>query len=153
MSSGLIFFTNDGAFAAHLGHPGCGIEKEYFVEAAGYVPDTAIDAFNEGITIEGIYYKAKKVQRIDKKSLQIILIEGKNREIRRVFSYFRLHAKLLRRIRIGSVLLGNLEEGNSRPLIEKEKNGLYSIVYGLSGKELANSLPDKDLQSEFPDNS
>jgi len=124
LSCGLIFFTNNGAFAGRLGHPGCGIEKEYLVEAVGPIPDTAIDAFNSGITIEGEHYRAKSAERTGRKSMRIVLVEGKNREIRRVFSHFHLHPALLRRIRIGSVLLGNLPEGDSRPLSKKELNEL-----------------------------
>jgi len=120
LSCGLIFFTNDGEFANRLGHPSSELEKEYMVEASGAIPDTAIEAFNAGITIEGIHYKAKIAQRTGWKSMKIILIEGKNREIRRVFSHFHLHPVLLKRVRIGSVLLGNLAEGMSRPLTEAE---------------------------------
>jgi len=120
LSCGLIFFTNDGAFASRLGHPSSCLEKEYIVEATGQIHDETIDAFNSGITIENVYYKAKSAERTGRKSLRIILVEGKNREIRRVFSHFHLHPSLLRRIRIGSVFLGNLNEGYSRPLAEKE---------------------------------
>ena len=128
-SCGLIFFTNDGNFAARLGHPASGLEKEYIVEATGQIPDAAIEAFNAGITIEGIHYRAKTAERTGRKSIRIILVEGKNREIRRVFSHFRLHPSLLRRVRIGSILLGNLAEGQSRPLTEQEiKNLLGSKI-------------------------
>jgi len=120
LSCGLIFFTNDGNFAARLGHPGSGLEKEYIVEAVGFIPDEAVDAFNSGVTIEGVNYKAKLAEKTGRKSLRIVLVEGKNREIRRVFSHFHLHSVLLRRVRIGPVLLGNLPEGASRPLTEKE---------------------------------
>jgi 23S rRNA pseudouridine2605 synthase len=124
MSCGLIFFTNDGNFAGRLGHPACGLEKEYAVEATGPIPDAVIDAFNGGITIEGVHYKAKFAERTGRKNLKIILVEGKNREIRRVFSHFHLHPALLRRVRIGTVLLGTLAEGSSRPLTETEINEL-----------------------------
>ena len=124
LSCGLIFFTNDGDFANHLGHPSCGLEKEYIVEATGPIPDIAIDAFNNGITIEDAHYKAKTAERTGRKSMRIILVEGKNREIRRVFSHFHLHPSLLRRIRIGPVLLGDLPEGSSRALTKKEQEGL-----------------------------
>ena len=119
-SCGLIFFTNDGNFASRLGHPGSCLEKEYIVEASGYIPDTVIDAFNSGITIEGESYKAKSAAIVGRKTLRIILIEGKNREIRKVFSHFHLHPVLLRRVRIGSVLLGDLAEGSSRALTNDE---------------------------------
>ncbi|MDR0474982.1 MAG: rRNA pseudouridine synthase, partial [Treponema sp.] len=54
------------------------------------------------------------------KSVRIVLIEGKNREIRKVFSHFHLHPSLLRRIRIGTIKLGDLPEGQSRLLTAKE---------------------------------
>ena len=120
MSCGLIFFTNDGDFAAKLGHPSSGLEKEYMVEATGHIPDEAVLAFERGITIEGVRYRAHTVQRMGSRALRIVLIEGKNREIRRVFSHFRLHPSRLRRVRIGPVKLGDLAEGASRPLTEQE---------------------------------
>ena len=120
LSCGLIFFTNDGNFASRLGHPGSGLEKEYVVESTGIIPDPVIDAFNSGVMVEGEFYKAKSAEKTGRKSLRIVLVEGKNREIRRIFSHFHLHPVLLKRIRIGSVLLGNLTEGVSRPLTEKE---------------------------------
>ena len=120
MSCGLIFFTNDGNFAARLGHPGSGLEKEYIVQATGVIPDSVVEAFNSGITIEDVRYKAEKAEKTGRKSLRIVLVEGKNREIRRVFSHFHLHPELLRRVRIGPVLLGGLAEGSCRPLTNNE---------------------------------
>ena len=124
MSCGLIFFTNDGNFASRLGHPSSELEKEYIVEATGVIPDEVADAFNSGITVEGEFYKAKSAEKTGRKTIKIILVEGKNREIRRVFSHFHLHPARLRRIRIGSVSLGDLKEGASRPLTKNEIGGL-----------------------------
>jgi len=128
MSCGLIFFTNDGHFASHLGHPKSGLEKEYIVDATGPIPDVTIEAFNNGITIEDEFYKAKFAERLGRKSIRIILVEGKNREIRRVFSHFHLHPAFLRRVRIGSVSLGSLKEGDSRPLTNTEISSLLGGV-------------------------
>jgi 23S rRNA pseudouridine2605 synthase len=129
LSCGLIFFTNDGSFANSLGHPSSELEKEYIVEATGIIPDTVIEAFNKGISIEGedtrpVHYKAKLAEKTGRKTMRIILVEGKNREIRRVFSHFHLHPSLLRRIRIGQVFLGSLPEGAYRPLTDIEQNTL-----------------------------
>jgi 23S rRNA pseudouridine2605 synthase len=124
MSCGLIFFTNDGAFAARLGHPCSGIEKEYMVEATGHIPDALIDAFEKGINIEGEHYMAQTAERLDSRAIRVVLVEGKNREIRRVFSHFHLHPLRLRRTRIGTVKLGNLAEGESRPLKKYELEAL-----------------------------
>jgi 23S rRNA pseudouridine2605 synthase len=128
LSCGLILFTNDGYFASKLSHPGCGFEKEYVVEATGYISDTVIDAFNNGITIEDVYYKAKYAERTGRKSVRIILVEGKNREIRRILSNFHLHPSLLCRVRIGPVLLGDLTPAQSRPLTEPELDDLNKFI-------------------------
>jgi 23S rRNA pseudouridine2605 synthase len=124
LSSGLVFFTNDGNFAARLSHPSSEIEKEYLVESTVPVPDNAVEEFLAGITIEGELFRALRIERLGKKSLKIVLIEGKNREIRKIFSHFHLHPSLLRRIRIGSVQLGDLPEGQSRVLSAKEIDSL-----------------------------
>lgn len=120
LSCGLILFTNDGEFAAKLGHPASGVEKEYIVEATGHVPDEVILAFERGITIEGEHYRARSVNRIGSRCVRVVLVEGKNREIRRVFSHFRLHPMRLRRVRVGPVRLGGLPEGESRRLTDAE---------------------------------
>jgi len=139
LSCGLIFFTNDGSFASRLGHPSSALEKEYIVEATGIISDDVIKAFNDGITVEDVFYKAKLAERTGRKSLRIILIEGKNREIRRVFSHFHLHPCLLRRVRIGSVNLGSLEEGNCRTLTDNELSNLnhteFTEKYGGHGEK------------------
>jgi 23S rRNA pseudouridine2605 synthase len=133
LSCGLLFFTNDGDFTARLSHPSSGIEKEYLVESTVPVPDAFVDEFGAGISIDGELYQAVEVEKTGRKSLRIVLIEGKNREIRRVFSYFHLHPGLLRRIRIGAVQLGNLAEGMTRPLTRKE------IALLLKGGQCGNS--------------
>ncbi|MDR2661628.1 MAG: pseudouridine synthase, partial [Treponema sp.] len=120
LSSGLVFFTNDGDFTALLSHPRSEIDKEYLIESTGPIPDQAVEAFLEGVAVEGETYRAKSIERLGRRALKIVLVEGKNREIRRVFSHFHLHPRLLRRIRIGSVELGNLPEGQCRPLTKEE---------------------------------
>jgi 23S rRNA pseudouridine2605 synthase len=127
LSCGLIFFTNDGDFAARLGHPSSGLEKEYLVEASGPIPDEAARAFSEGVVIEGERYQAKIAEKTGRKQLRVVLVEGKNREIRRVFSHFHLHPVRLCRVRIGPVLLGDLPQGESRPLTEDEIKNLKQI--------------------------
>jgi len=142
MSCGLIFFTNDGEFAARLGHPRSGIEKEYLVEATGHIPDALVDAFEKGISIEGERYKALAVERLGSRAVRVVLAEGKNREIRRVFSHFHLHPFRLRRTRIGPVKLGELQEGESRELKKFELEALKG--YGVQGS----GFRDSSSQSE-----
>jgi 23S rRNA pseudouridine2605 synthase len=120
-SSGLIIFTNDGAFTEKIGHPRAEIEKEYIVVSTVTIHNNVIEAFEKGVEVEGVLYKAKKIERLEgDKTIKVTLVEGKNREIRRVFSHFRLHPKILQRIRIGHIEIGDLEEGQSRPLTQEE---------------------------------
>ena len=129
-SSGLILFTNDGDFAAKIGHPRANIEKEYVVRATRPIPDELPAQFVKGIRLEDApngettLFRAASIKRVAPNTLSVVLIEGKNREIRRVFSHFHLHIASLQRIRIGPVLLGDLPEGASRPLTPKERSAL-----------------------------
>ncbi|MDR3249004.1 MAG: RNA-binding S4 domain-containing protein, partial [Treponema sp.] len=70
-SSGLILFTNDGDFAAKVSHPSAGIEKEYLVEATGVIPDEVVDAFTQGVVIEGVRYQALEIEKTGRKSLRV----------------------------------------------------------------------------------
>jgi 23S rRNA pseudouridine2605 synthase len=129
LSSGLIIFTNDGQFAAHLGHPSAEIEKEYLIDSTVPIPDLVVEEFERGVVIEGIVYRARFIEKTGRKSLRVVLIEGKNREIRKVFSHFHLHPERLQRIRIGPVRLGSLKEGESRPLTAEELTKLRSKTW------------------------
>jgi 23S rRNA pseudouridine2605 synthase len=128
-SSGLILYTNDGDFGARVSHPSSGVEKEYFVEASGPIPDQVIEEFRRGLPVEGVFYRAREIEKLGRKALRVVLVEGKNREIRRVFSHFHLHPETLRRVRIGPVLLGDLGEGRTRPL----RPGEISVLMGEEG--------------------
>lgn len=131
LSSGLILFTNDGAFASRIGHPSAELEKEYHVDSTVPIPDAMMEAFRNGIEIDGIVYRCKSIDRTGRKSVRITLVEGKNREIRRVFSHFHLHAEKLHRVRIGPVQLGLLKEAESRSLSEFELKQLTKAVSGV----------------------
>jgi 23S rRNA pseudouridine2605 synthase len=126
LSSGLILFTNDGAFAAKVSHPASEIEKEYLVESTVPIPGRMAEEFANGVLIEGVLYRAGEIERTGRRSLRIVLVEGKNREIRRVFSHYHLHPKTLIRIRIGPVALGSLKEGQCRALGAGEIEGLMN---------------------------
>ena len=115
-SSGLILFTNDGEFARALSHPSSGIEKEYRVRAHTRIPQELARVFQEGIELEGVSYRAKKCQTLTDDEMSIILVEGKNREIRRVFKDFGLRILSLSRVRVMGLSLGGLAEGRFRDL-------------------------------------
>ena len=125
-SSGLIIFTNDGKFAAMAGHPRAEIEKEYIVNSTVPIPDRAVEEFARGVIIEGTLYRAQSIEKTGRRSLRVVLVEGKNKEIRRVFSHFHLHPESIHRVRIGPVCIGDLAEGESRPLSADELNKFWS---------------------------
>ncbi len=123
-SEGALIFTNDGDFASKISHPSSGIEKEYIVETASPCGEEALRAFQNGICIDGVFFKAVQTVKLSPACAKIVLAEGKNREIRRVFAYFGLRVKTLKRVRIGCVRLGNLAAGESRDLAIEEIEGL-----------------------------
>jgi 23S rRNA pseudouridine2605 synthase len=126
-SSGLLLFTNDGNLAALLVHPSGGIEKEYIINADAPLGDEFFTGFRDGIEIDGVIYRASTLERTGPDSARIVLLEGKNREIRRVLERYGRRAKILTRVRIGNIVLGNLDEGTFRELSEIEVDDLQSF--------------------------
>ncbi len=127
-SDGLIIFTNDGEFASKVSHPSNQTEKEYEVETSVGIPGELIQKFAKGIRVDGVFYKALKAEKIDTCLARFTLIEGKNREIRRVFEHFGLGIKRLTRIRIGKIkLTAELESGKFRELTESEVLELINV--------------------------
>jgi 23S rRNA pseudouridine2605 synthase len=122
-SSGLIIFTNDGDFAARISHPSSRIEKEYIAETTLPMPRALCESYQRGIRIEGVFYKAIRAEELTPRKARIVLIEGKNREIRRVFAHFECAIKYLSRVRIGNIALENLREGDFRELTPVEIAG------------------------------
>ncbi len=119
-SSGAIIFTNDGEFAATVGHPSSQIEKQYIVEASMPFRDDVLDAFRKGIRIDSVYYRCRSAERLSSRRMSVTLIEGKNREIRRVLDHFSIRIKNLIRVRIGPVTIDGLAYGESRELAPSE---------------------------------
>ena len=128
-SSGLILFTNDGEFANRMMHPRYQLEKEYLVKLDR---PCMIEDLNKAL--DGIYididepYKIKRYDFVPRTKLyiRITLTEGKNREIRKIFSYLGYEVKSLTRIRIGTVELGDLEVGEWRNLNKEEIDDLLN---------------------------
>ena len=126
-SSGLIIFTNDGDFAARLSHPSSELEKEYVVDTSLPIPRNLADEFKKGLRIDGVFYRCIEAQQLNARRMSIVLAEGKNREIRRVFESKEIGIKSLERIRIGNILIDNLKSGEFRELSSKEVEGLLKL--------------------------
>lgn len=127
-SQGLIIFTNDGEFAKEISHPSSGIEKEYLVETSLPIPSRISESFMKGIRIDGVFYKCRKAEQLSARQIKIVLVEGKNREIRRVFEKFEIGIKSLIRTRIGTIAMDDLEVGQYRELTQTEIENLRSLI-------------------------
>ncbi len=126
-SCGLIIFTNDGNFAAKLSHPSAELEKEYIVDTSLPLPRSLADDFMDGIRIDGVFYRCKEAEELNARRMRIVLVEGKNREIRRVFESREIGIKALTRIRIGCVGIEGLQVGQFRDLTQKEVQALLKL--------------------------
>ena len=115
-SCGLIIFTNDGDFAKTLSHPSAEIEKEYVVDTSLPLPRGLAEDFERGMRVDGVFYKAKSARELNSHRMAVVLLEGKNREIRRVFESREAAIKRLCRVRIGNININEMAPGESRDL-------------------------------------
>lgn len=131
-SSGLLLFTNDGSLAKLLIHPSGEVDKEYRVATDRPIPAEFVQGFSKGVVVDGVMYKARKVEILGEKEARIVLVEGKNREIRRVLAHYGMRALALRRVRLGPLELGALAEGEHRELAREEVEALRR--YSMKGR-------------------
>ncbi|MGI8315408.1 pseudouridine synthase [Halobacillus mangrovi] len=121
-TSGLILLTNDGEFANLLMHPKHEVDKVYIAKTKGIPTKEQLQQLKKGLTVDGEYLKAvhAKIMSTDGKKntaiVQIILHEGKNRQVRRMFDALGYPVDKLKRERYGSLELKGLNAGDYRPL-------------------------------------
>jgi 23S rRNA pseudouridine2605 synthase len=126
-SSGLIFYTNDGNFAKTVSHPSSRIEKEYQVETKNPFPEELLSKYKRGLTIAGESYRLRKYEYKTPRKVVLTLIEGKNREIRRVFEHFGYYPTKIHRVRIGCVRIRGIPAGGYRLLSRQEVAWFFSV--------------------------
>jgi len=133
-SEGLLLFTNDTRWASALMDPAMRVPKTYRVQTDGILAPDAIYGMTRGVLDEGERLQAISVQVLRSGEsncwVEIVLQEGKNREIRRMLKVFGLEVLRLVRIRIGDLPLGDLAKGCVRPLTESEVEGLRQVRSG-----------------------
>jgi 23S rRNA pseudouridine2604 synthase len=124
-STGLLVLTQDGRIARRLIADDSAVEKEYLVRVApiapGSVPEDALALLNAGLSLDGRQLKPAKVSWQNEDQLRFVLREGRKRQIRRMCELVGLKVTALKRVRIGSVVLGKLPPGQWRYLGELEK--------------------------------
>lgn len=119
-SQGLLILTQDGRIAKLLIGENNQIEKEYLVRISGDINADKISRLQYGLKLDDKPLKRAKVKQINPDQLQIILREGKKRQIRRMCEAVNLQVTGLKRVRIGEVRLGKLAEGEWRIVTPEE---------------------------------
>ena len=127
-TEGLLVLTNDGDLAHRITHPSFETEKEYEAVVEGVPGQRAIERLEKGIQIEGEWTSPARVTLVAKEGsgarARIVIREGKKRQVRRMFEAVGHPVLELRRIRIGSLTLGKLAQGDWRELVPEEVAGL-----------------------------
>ena len=129
-TEGLLLFTNDGDFAYQLLHPSHEVEKTYLAWVKGVPRDSAIQRLRQGVTISSGTTSPAKVKRLkaNKDSalakFEVVIHEGKKRQVRLMFKTVGHPVIRLKRVRIGNLRLGNLPSGQYRLLTPEEVSEL-----------------------------
>lgn len=122
-SEGLLLFTNDGAFANLLMHPSHEVEKAYEVLVSGFSPEK-LPLLERPIVLDGYHIRPPKVRLLEstgqKARLEVVIHEGRNRQVRRMCQAAGMEVLRLKRTREGSLTLGDLPAGKWRSLTQAE---------------------------------
>jgi len=134
-TSGLILFTDDGELANKLMHPSTEIDREYMVRVQGDVSDAIIERLRGGVELEDGYAKFSDIQQSRGENqgtnnwYHCVVMEGRNREVRRLWESQELRVSRLKRVRFGPVIIPSfVKPGQWLEMSEKEKTDLFKFV-------------------------
>ena len=132
-SEGLLLLTNDSEWSARVLAPQTHLDKIYHVQIAQVADDTVVRALEKGVrTSSGEVLKAKRAQilRSGEKNcwLEIVLDEGRNRQIRRMLDQLEIEVLRLIRVAIGPLKLGGLAKGKTRELTDEERREINTVM-------------------------
>ncbi len=119
-STGLLLLTNDGGLANRLTHPRYEVPKTYRIELHRPPSDADLKRLAEGVELEDGVTAPAEVRRVAGRNVEVILREGRNRQLRRMAEAIDNRVVALRRVRFGPIELGDLAEGKSRRLSDEE---------------------------------
>ena len=144
-SQGLIFLTSNGDLVNKILRAGNNHEKEYLVTVDKPVTREFVEGMSNGVPILGTMTKRCKVEKVSRFVFRITLVQGLNRQIRRMAEYFGYEVARLERVRIMNVSLQGLPVGAWRDLTEKELAVLFDAIRDSSSEatEPAGSKPRK----------
>jgi 23S rRNA pseudouridine2605 synthase len=139
LSEGLLFVTNDGELANQLSRAGSGVEKTYLVKVSGQPTEEELEQLRAGVSIERAGEgsgrvrtapaRIRQVREGDNPWFEVILIEGRNRELRKMFSSIGHFVEKIRRVGYGPLIL-DLEPGKTRELDADEVEALRLTAQG-----------------------
>ena len=127
-SQGLIFLTNNGELVNKILRAGNNHEKEYVVTVNKPLTQSVIESMANGVPMLGVMTKKCKIELVTPNTFRITLIQGLNRQIRRMCEHFGYEVIKLERIRIMNIGLKGLPIGDWRDLTESEMKTIYSML-------------------------
>lgn len=125
-TSGLLIVTNDGKFANEVIHPSSNVIKEYVVKTLQEITPEHLETLSQGARVDEKWVRPAAVRKMRKGTFKICVKEGKKHEVRIIAERAGLKITELTRVRIGSLFLGTLQEGEFRILTEKDKALIFS---------------------------
>jgi 23S rRNA pseudouridine2605 synthase len=151
-SEGLLLLTNDGELANLLAHPRYGVEKKYLVQVAGVPGPEVIDQLRRGVHLAEGEVHAKRVtlrtQHKQSAVLEMVLDEGRNREIRRMLARLGHKVQQLKRVAVGGLSLGTLLPGQWRQLPWSEVETLRRDALAAVGPAALSERPASDRRGD-----
>lgn len=127
-SQGLIFLTNNGDMVNRILRAGNNHEKEYLVTVNKPLTDAVLQGMASGVPMLGVTTKKCKIVQEGPKVFRIILVQGLNRQIRRMCEYFNYEVTKLERIRIMNISLKGIPSGEWREMTESEMKEIYRLT-------------------------
>lgn len=119
-STGLLLLTNDGELANRLTHPRYEVPKTYRAHLQAPIADRDLERLRNGVELEDGPTAPTEIRRLADREIEVVLREGRNRQVRRMLEAVGNKVVALRRVRFGPLELGGLKEGRARKLSANE---------------------------------
>lgn len=130
-TEGLLILTNDGELSNLLTHPANEIPKTYLATIEGTLTEKDLNPIRSGVELDGVLTKKCKAHIVETNKaytkVEVVITEGRNRQVRRMFEAIGKSVSLLRRIKIGQLGLKGLDRGQVRRLTQEEINYLKNM--------------------------
>lgn len=126
-TTGLLLLTNDGELAERLTHPRYEVPKTYRVRLRAPIADRDLERLRMGVELDDGPTGPAEVRRLGEREVEIVLREGRNRQVRRMVEAVGNRVVGLRRVKFGPLSLGNLQAGQARLLSDKEITQLRAL--------------------------